>query len=261
MNNVFRIISTLLFLLFESCRTDSGAAITAVAYNLNGKNYIICIDDSFYVPFYMEDSNLSEERIKMLFPGVTTDTILFCNEKARMMSKGESIYFANDIMCTTQSPICDVCINDSLMYVNVYEKDGSNRYAKILLQPEEMQFIVFLKDKLQSERQFIYIDTIDVNKSSCSYHYMLLLNSKNKEMFFVSGGEPNEPTSCTMMSEFILSLVQKNCTNICQCYDDDQYYSNILEKNRALLVQLEHDYRIIPEIPVCEDTQSDLLYP
>lgn len=249
-----KIISLLFFLLIVSCTTKSDTTTMAIVYNLNDKNFIFCLNDSYYLPFSMQDTNLNEEKIKTLFPDVMTDTIFFDNGEKCVQSKGEGIFFANNILCNSISPICDAYINKSLMFVNVYDKDGSNRCTVFSLKTEELLIIDFLKDKLQGERQCVYIDPIDIDESSCNYQYMILFDSeKGEKKFFVSGINPNEPTSCAMLSDFIVSLVQKQLTNVHQNNDESQIYSENLRKARIMLNQLESDYHIVPEIPIWKD--------
>lgn len=249
-----KIISLLLFLLIVSCTTKSDTTTMAIVYNLNDKNFIFCLNDSYYLPFSMQNTNLSEEKIKTFFPDVTTDTIFFDNGGKCVQSKGEGIFFANNILCNSISPICDAYINESLMFVNVYDKDGSNRCMVFSLKTEELLIIDYLKDKLQVERQCVYIDSIDINESSCNYQYMILFDSeKGENMFFVSGINPSEPKSCAMLSDFIVSLVQKQLTNVHQNNDESQIYSENLRKARLMLNQLESDYHIVPEIPIWKD--------
>lgn len=249
-----KIISPLLFLLFVSCTMSSDTTTMAIVYRINDKNHIFCVNDSYYSPIYMEDSDLSDEEIKRLFSNVTTDTIFFNKENVCVQPKGAAIYFANNILCYTTSIICDAYINESLMCVNVYNKDGSNLYAKYSLQSEELLIIDFLKDKLQSERQFVYIDTIDINESSCGYQYIIFWDSEEREnKFFVSGGNPKEPTSCAMLSDFIVSLVLKHLTNVHQNDDESLYYSDNLRKIRIMLEQIEKDYNIVPDISVWQE--------
>lgn len=249
-----KIIIPLVFLLFVSCTTNPDTTKAVVVYKLNDRDYIFCVNDSYYLPINVEGTNWSEESIKLLFPDVTTDTLFSYNEKVCVQPKGESIFFANNILCITKSIICDACINELLMYVNVYDKDGTNHCIKCSLQPEELLIIDFLRDKLQRERQFVYIDPMDINESSCNYDYMIIIDSiKGGKKFFVSGGNPNEPTSCAMLSEFIESLVLKHLSNDHQNDDVNQYYSDNLRKIRIMLEQLEKDYLIVPEIPVWKD--------
>lgn len=249
------------FLLSESCVTEPNTTIIAIAYNLNDRNYIFYVNGSYYIPFYMEDTNMSDEKIKTLFPDATVDTIFFYNENVCVQPKAASIFYANNIMCITTSPVCDAYINKTLMYVNVHDKDDGNHCATFSLLSEELLLIAFLKDRLQRERQSVFIDTIDINESSCNYQYMFFFDSiEGGKQFFVSGNNPNEPTSCTMLSEFILSLVQKHLTNIHQNNDKIQYdYDNFI-KIRIMLEQLEKDYHIAPQIPVWEDIQSNTRY-
>lgn len=247
-------IIPLLLLPFASCKINSDTTAMAVVYNLNDRNYIFCVNDSYYLPIYTEDTNLSDERIKTLFPNVTTDTIFFNNENVCVQPNDEAVFFANDILCTTKSIICDVCIYGTLMYANIYDRGGGNRCIKYSLQSEELLIIECLKDKLYWERQFIYIDSIDINESSCNYLYMIFFDSKEGEKtFFVSGINPNEPTSCAMLSDFIESLVLKHLTNDYQGNDERQDYADNFRRIRILLEQLEKDYHVVPEIPVEHD--------
>ena len=252
-----KIISLLLFLLIVSCITKSDTTTMAIVYNLNDKNFFsFYLDDSYYLPFYNQDTNMSEEKIKTIFPDVTTDTIFFDNGGKSVQSKGEGIFFANNILCKSICPICDAYINESLMFVNVYDydKDGDNRCTVFSLKTEELLMIDFLKDKLQGERQCVYINPMDINESSSNYDYMILFDSeKGKKKFFVSGINPNAPTSCAMLSDFIVSLVQKQLTNVHQNNDESQIYSENLRKARIMLNQLESDYHIVPEEPIWKD--------
>ena len=250
-------ISLLLFLLIVSCTTKSDTTTMAIVYNLNGGNFIFYINGSYYLPFSMQNTNLSEEKIESLFPNVTTETILLDTGGKCVQYDGEDIFFANNILCKSISPICDVYINNSQMSVHVFDKDDNNRHTEFSLKTEELLFIEFLKDKLQGERQCVYIDSTDINESSCNYQYMILLDSdKGEKKIFVSGKNPNEPTSCAMLSDFIVSLVQKRLTNVHQNIDESQICSENLKKARIILNQLESDYHIVPEIPIWKDMQS-----
>lgn len=252
-----KIISLLLFLLIVSCTTKSDTTTMAIVHNLNDKIFFsFYLNDSYYLPLYMQDTNLSEEMIKTVFPDVTTDTIFFDNGGKSVQSKGEGIFFANNTLCKSIYPICDAYINESLMFVNVYDydKDGGNRCTVFSLKTEELLMIDFLKDKLQGERQCVYINPMDINESSCNYDYMIHFDSeKGEKKFFVSGINPNEPTSCAMLSDFIVSLVQKQLTNVHQNNDESQIYSENLRKARIMLNQLESDYHIVPEIPIWKE--------
>lgn len=247
-----KIFLPLLLLLFVSCTTSSDTTKAVVVYNHNDRDYAFCVNDYYYLPIYVEGQKWSEESIKLLFPDVTTDTLFCYNEKDCAQLKGESIFFANNIWCITNAIICDAYINESTMYINVHDKDGSNRCAKYSLQPEELLIIDFLRDKLRKESQSVYIDTMCL--IDCYYDYMLIINStKGGKKFFVSGSNPNEPTSCAMLSIFIESLALKYLTNDPRNNDDNQYYSDILRTIRVMLERLEKDYHVAPEIPDWED--------
>ena len=47
-----KIISLLLFLFIVSCTTKSDTTTMAIVYNLNDKNFIFCLNDSYYLPFF-----------------------------------------------------------------------------------------------------------------------------------------------------------------------------------------------------------------
>lgn len=248
-----KIISPLLFLLLVSCAMKSDTTTRAIVYNINDNNYFFCINDSYYLPIRVEGIDLSDAWIKMMFPDVTTDTIFINTENISVHAKEDAVFFANNILCTTTSIICDAYIKGSLMCVKVYNKDGSARYTSHSLQSEELQIIDYLKDKLQRERQDVYLVPMDINESTCDYQYLILLDSDDGEKkFFVSGNNPNEPTPCAMLSDFIESLVLKHTTNIHPNNAECQHCSDSLRRIRCMLEKLEKDYHIVPEAPIEE---------
>ena len=63
-----KIISLLLFLLIVSCTTKSDTTTMAIVYNLKDKKFFgFYLNDSYYLPFYNQDTNMSEEKIKTIF--------------------------------------------------------------------------------------------------------------------------------------------------------------------------------------------------
>ena len=251
MNIIYKKILLLFFVLFESCTIAYPTATTVILYKVSVGNYIFCINNSYYVPFYTGYTIFNDEVIKTLCPDVITDTLLI-NENECVLSEKESIFFANDIEGTTKSTICDAYINGSFMCVNVYNKDGSNSFIKFSLQPEELRLIVFLKEKLEREKDYVYIDSMYI--STANYQYMLIVGSeKGDKIFFISGNRPNEPLSCTMLSEFIMSLVRKHLSDIHQNNDKNMFDFVQLRKCRTILKQLEKNYSTVAEPPTPED--------
>ena len=243
-------------LQLESCTESCPKTTTIVVYQIGAKNNIFRINNSYYVPFYTGDKFLSDEQIKMICPDATTDTLHLTYRKVCPTKKSEAIYFANNILCCTKSTICDTYIKGQTMCVKVYDNDGNNIQAKISLQPDELLLLAFLKDKLSIERKLVYIDTLDRYKSSCEYRYMLYLDSKKeKEMFFISGNNPNEPQSCRMLSDYIMSLVQMHLLEIVQKNDKDLPETARLRKCRTMLEQNEKDYGIAAEPPIWDEMQ------
>lgn len=253
MNIIYKKILLFFFVLFVSCTMAYPSAISVILYKVSVRNYIFCINESYYVPFYTGYTIFNDEVIKTLYPNVITDTLLI-NENECVLSEKESIFFANDIEGTTKSTICDAYINGLFMCVNVYNKDDSNSFIKFSLQPEELRLIVFLKEKLKRENEYVYIDSMDIYESTSNYQYMLLIGSeKGDKKFFISGKRSNEPASCTMLSEFIMSLVRKHLSDIYQNNDKNMFDSVQLRKCRTMLKQLEKNYGTVAEPPTPED--------
>lgn len=253
MNIIYKKILLLFFILFVSCTMAYPTAISVILYKVSVRNYIFCINESYYVPFYTGYTIFNDEVIKTLCPNVITDTLLI-NENECVLSEKESIFFANDIEGATKSTICDAYINGLFMCVNVYNKDGRNSFIKFSLQPEELRLIVFLKEKLKMEKDYVYIDSMDIYKSTSNYQYMLIVVSeKGDKIFFISGNKPNEPLSCTMLSEFIMSLVRKHLSDIYQNNDENMFDFVQLRKCRTILKQLEKNYSTVAEPPTPED--------
>lgn len=247
MNIIYKKILLLFFVLFESCTMAYPTATTVILHKVSVGNYIFCINNSYYVPFYTGYTIFNDEVIKTLCPDVITDTLLI-NENECVLSEKESIFFANDIEGVTKSTICDAYINGLFMCVNIYNKDGSNSFIKFSLQPEELQLIVFLKEKLEREKDYVYIDSMYI--STANYQYMLIVGSeKGDKIFFISGNRPNEPLSCAMLSDFIMSLVQNHLSDVCQNNDKNMFDSAQLRKCRTMLKELEKNYGTVAEQP------------
>ena len=67
-------IIPLLLLPFASCKINSDTTAMAVVYNLNDRNYIFCVNDSYYLPIYTEDTNL----MNALVPDSNVGTLREC---------------------------------------------------------------------------------------------------------------------------------------------------------------------------------------